>query len=184
MKEIWKTISDFNNYEISSLGNVRNITTGKVLKPILISTGYYQVVLYKQNKRYRKLIHRLVADAFLENPENLPQINHRDEDKANNAVSNLEWCSASYNANYGTRNKRIAKTLKKSMLGNKNSLGKKNGLGNKSKSKKVKCVQTGEIFNCTRDAAKKYNLEIFSVCHAANPNQKQKTAGGFTWCYI
>ena len=160
--EIWKTIEEFDNYEVSNLGRVRNIQTGRVLKPILISTGYYQVGLFKQNKCYRKLIHRLVAEAFLENSDNLPQINHIDEDKTNNVVSNLEWCSASYNINYGTRNKRI-------------------GI---SHAKKVQCIETGEIFDCAKDVARKYNLEIFSVSNAANQNHTQKTAGSYHWCYI
>ena len=171
--EIWKTIEEFNNYEVSNLGRVRNITTGKVLKGYADGWGYLQVKLFKAGKGYHKKIHRLVAEAFLENPDKLPEVNHIDEDKANNAVSNLEWCTHEYNNNYGTRNERIGKAM----------LGKQNALGNKN-SKPVRCLETGETFKSARDAAKKYNLEIFSVCHAANPNHTQKTAGGFTWEYL
>ena len=78
MKEIWKSINGFNNYEISSLGRVRNITTGKVLKPILNGYGYYKVILYN-NKAYTRFIHRLVAENFISNPENYPCVNHKDE---------------------------------------------------------------------------------------------------------
>lgn len=173
MKEIWKTISDFNNYEVSNLGNIRNITTGKVLKSSDNGRGYLKVILYQNNKKYTKKIHRLVAEAFLENPENLPQINHIDECKTNNSIENLEWCSCIYNNNYGTRNERASKTLKKSRLSNQNPMAKR-----------VKCVETAEVFECTADAARKYNLRINSVSNAANPNHTQKTAGGYTWCYV
>ena len=169
MKEVWKAISDFNNYEVSNLGRVRNITTGKVLKPVLDGRGYYKANLYKQNKAYTRSIHRLVATEFIPNSDKLPEVNHKDEDKTNNSIENLEWCSHYYNSNYGTRNERVAKAITGSL-----NYG----------AKRVKCVETAEIFNCTRDAARKYNLELFSVSNAANPNQLQKTAGGYHWEYI
>lgn len=172
MKEIWKSINGFNNYEISSLGRVRNITTGKVLKPILNGYGYYKVILYN-NKAYTRFIHRLVAENFISNPENYPCVNHKDEVKTNNSISNLEWCSHEYNNNYGTRNERIGKANSIAMLGNKNPMAKR-----------VKCVETAEVFECTADAARKYNLELSSVSHAANLNHTQKKAAGYTWCYI
>ena len=170
MNEIWKPIENFNNYEISNLGNVRNITTGKALKGFDDGWGYLQVRLYKAGKGYTKFIHRLVAENFIPNPENYLCVNHRDEDKVNNAVSNLEWCSHEYNNNYGTRNERIGEA----MLGEKNH-----------KAKKVKCIETNEIFNSTADAARKYGLERCAVSNAANPNNTyHKKAAGFTWCYI
>ena len=168
MKEIWKTINGFNNYQISSLGRVRSITTGKVLNGTADENGYLKVRLYKAGKGYTINIHRLVAKNFIPNPENYPCINHRDEVKTNNSIENLEWCSYQYNNCYGTRNERAAKT----MLGNKNS------------DKPVKCIETSEVFECTADAARKYGLERCAVSNAANPNQTQRTAGGYTWCYI
>ena len=170
MKEIWKIINGFNNYEISNLGRVKNVSTGRVLKGVDNGWGYLQVNLFKAGKGYMRKIHRLVATAFIENPEKLGEVNHRDEDKANNAVSNLEWCSHEYNINYGTRNERIGKANSVAMLG-KNS-------------KAVKCIETGETFKSARDAARKYNIPVDSVCNAANPNQLRKTACGFTWCYV
>ena len=178
IKEVWKNISEFPNYQVSSLGRVRNITTRKVLKGVDNGMGYLQVIIFKAGKGYTRKIHRLVAESFLENPENLPEINHRDEDKANNAVSNLEWCSHEYNINYGTRNDRTGKANSIALLGKQNSLGKKNA------AKPVKCMETGEIFKSARDAARKYNLSLDSVCNAANPNHRQKTSGGFTWKYL
>ena len=105
-------------YEVSNLGRVRR--NGKILKPIKDKDGYLRVNLCKNGiRRTSSLIHRLVALAFLHNPDNKPQINHKDEDKTNNAVDNLEWCDAKYNMNYGTRNEKISKpVLQYDLLGN------------------------------------------------------------------
>lgn len=107
MEEIWKDIKGFEGiYQISNLGNVKSydkhikngngyaVRKGKQLKPNLTKGGYYSVHLYiGQRKREPKLIHRLVAEQFLPNPNNYPQVNHKDENKLNNRVDNLEWCT-------------------------------------------------------------------------------------------
>ena len=85
-------------YEISNLGRVRR--NGKILKPFKDDWGYLQVDLYKNGTGRTVRVHRLVASAFLSNPQNLPQVNHKDEDKTNNSVDNLEWCDGKYNVNY------------------------------------------------------------------------------------
>ena len=85
-------------YEVSNLGRVRR--NGRILKPTNDRGGYLFVNLCKNGTRKTVKIHRLVAYAFLPNPQNLPQINHIDEDKTNNAVDNLEWCDSKYNVNY------------------------------------------------------------------------------------
>lgn len=101
MKEIWKEILGYERtYEVSNFGRVRNIRTGKILKPTNDKDGYLQLVLSKNGTRKTVKVHRLVAYAFLPNPQNLPQINHKDEDKTNNKVDNLEWCDSKYNNNY------------------------------------------------------------------------------------
>lgn len=115
--EIWKPKKDYEGlYEVSNLGRVKSLGNGKsinskegILKPGKIKQGYLFVNLYKDGKRKMFLVHRLVAEAFLPNPENLPFINHKDEDKTNNSVDNLEYCTREYNNNYGTRNERVAK---------------------------------------------------------------------------
>ena len=129
MEEIWKGLSGIvengENYEISNFGRIRSIdriTTfkdgrkkfekGKILKPCKNTKGYLQIKLYKNGKYKTNRIHRLVALAFIPNPNNLYEINHKDECKENNNVNNLEWCDTSYNANYGTRTKRSIKKLK------------------------------------------------------------------------
>lgn len=108
----WKQLKETDKYEVNNVGNVRNIKTGKELKKHLDKNGYVRYELYYENKRHLEPAHRLVADAFIDNPDNLPQINHKDEIKTNNNVDNLEWCTPSYNNNYGTRPKRLSESLK------------------------------------------------------------------------
>ena len=120
MIEEWRDVPGYEGlYEVSNLGRVRNIKTGRILRPLKHAGGYLQVALYKNGTVRTSLINRLVALAFLPNPQNLPQINHKDEDKTNNTVDNLEWCDSKYNANYGTRNEKVSKpVLQYDLLGN------------------------------------------------------------------
>lgn len=117
MEEIWKDIKGYEGkYQVSNYGSVKTLNyrrtgTARLLIP-KNDKGYLAVGLYKNGKRKMFLIHRLVAEAFIPNPENLPQVNHIDEDKTNNYVENLEWCTQSYNNNYGTRLKRVSESLK------------------------------------------------------------------------
>ena len=85
-------------YEVSNLGRVRR--NGKILKPSKNNWGYLYLDLYKNGIVRKFLIHRLVAQSFIPNPSNFPQVNHKDEDKTNNCVDNLEWCDNKYNINY------------------------------------------------------------------------------------
>lgn len=111
MKEIWKDIIGFEGiYEISNLGRIRRIKTGRILSTRRSDGWYITVTLYKDKKRYGKSLHRLVSEAFISNPDNLPEVNHRDEDKTNNRVDNLEFCDHKYNVNYGTIKDRIRNT--------------------------------------------------------------------------
>ena len=114
--EEWKNVIGYEGlYEVSNTGQVRSLDRyvkysngrihlhkGKVLSPVKDKYGYLTVVLSCNGKQKTIKIHRLVAQAFLPNPDNLPQVNHRDEVKLNNCVDNLEWCSAKYNLSYGT----------------------------------------------------------------------------------
>ena len=125
--EIWKDIKiekngvifDFSGkYQVSNLGNVRALNykrSSKIqdLKPCKNTKGYLYVALWKDGKRKPFLLHRLVANAFIDNPNNLEQVNHKDEDKTNNNVSNLEYCTQQYNLAYGTGRERSAKTNRK-----------------------------------------------------------------------
>lgn len=116
MKEVWKNLSDleefsdYTSYQVSNLGRVRNTKTGRVLKGTKHSEGYTQVTICINGSRYKTpTVHVLVARLFIPNPNNLPQVNHKDEDKSHNWDTNLEWCDSIYNNNYGTHSQRISK---------------------------------------------------------------------------
>lgn len=127
MQEIWKDIPNYEGlYQVSNLGRVkvldRYVNSGiknnnKVKRKSRIlkqhnKQGYFEVTLIANNKRKYYKVHRLVAQAFIPNPNNYQQVNHKDENKLNNCVDNLEWCDAKYNCNYGLRNDKIHKNTR------------------------------------------------------------------------
>lgn len=124
-KEIWKNIKGYEGlYQVSNLGRIKslpkyNCKTEKILKThISRRDGRCSVLLCKNPyTRERLSIHRLVANAFIENPNNLPEINHKDENPKNNIYTNLEWCNRKYNMNYGTLPQRINNKNKKAVIG-------------------------------------------------------------------
>lgn len=109
MEEQWKPIQHYEAfYEISDKGRVRSLRTGIIMKTRLGRDGYVRVPLTKEGKQKHEFLHRLLAIVFIPNPENLPEVNHINENKQDNSLSNLEWCTHKYNSNYGTRLKRMA----------------------------------------------------------------------------
>ena len=119
MIEMWKKvpIEDFSElYMVSSKGRVKNIKRNKIKAICLDSDGYPHYLLCAKGKRKTITAHRLVALAFLDNPFNLPCINHKDENKQNNSVENLEWCTVQYNTKYGTGKERSAKSRRKPVI--------------------------------------------------------------------
>lgn len=113
MSEIWKDCLGWEGlYQVSNLGNVRSLhyKSPYLMSPATDASGYQRVSFVRPNtKKYKRYaVHRLVAESFIPNPDYLPQVNHKDENKANNHVDNLEWCTAKYNSNYGTHNKRCS----------------------------------------------------------------------------
>lgn len=158
--EIWKSINE--NYEISSYGNVKNSKTKNILKGSIDSKGY---VFVKLNKKYYK-VHRLVAESFIPNPLNLPQVNHKDENKKNNAVENLEWCTLPYNINYGSRSKRVSQSL--------------------TNGKTSKCILQFDLNNnlvneypSMHEAARLLKIKVGGISMCCR--NKSKTAYGFVW---
>lgn len=100
--EEWKEVKGFEDvYLISNMGNVKNISRNRLLKPQKNNNGYLFVYLKKDGVSRKSYMHRLVAEAFLDNSQNLPIINHKDENRQNNKVDNLEWCDYKYNTHYG-----------------------------------------------------------------------------------
>lgn len=176
MKEIFKPIKGYEGlYEVSNLGNVKSVCkNGKgigigksrkevILKPIM-NKGYLRVNLSKNGVIKHFSIHRLVAEAFLPNPNNYPEVNHKDENKTNNTIDNLEWCDSKYNNNYGTRNERINKTRSKSVR---------------------QYFLNGTLFATYKsigEACRSTNINTGNI--SACCNKKQKTAGGFIWKFV
>lgn len=106
--ETFVKIDGFEKYEVSNLGKVRNIKSGRILKPSLNNNGYLVHRLSEHNKQKQIYLHRIIAISFIDNSEGKPCVNHIDENKANNDLSNLEWCTIRENNIHGTRIKRIA----------------------------------------------------------------------------
>ena len=149
-----------NIYGITSCGKVYSYKSKKFLKPKHNVNGYLMVALYRDGQKKWYKVHRLVAMTYIPNPDNLPQVNHKDENKANNCLQNLEWCDASYNTNYGTRNEKVSNKLKKPIL---------------------QCTLDGEFvreWSSATDVGKEVMTNIRNCLRG-----KQKTAYGFIWKY-
>lgn len=112
--ENWKDITGYEGiYRISDMGNVYSIKSNKILLQETVKNGYKRIALYKNGVSKHYSVHRLVAYAFIPNPCNYPCINHKNENTSDNNVDNLEWCTQSYNINYGTRNIKLSNKAKK-----------------------------------------------------------------------
>lgn len=155
-------------YGITSCGKVWNYKKGRFLKPTADKDGYLKVGLRKNGKTKTFLVHRLVAMAYIANPEGLPEVNHKDEVKDHDWLNNLEWCDREYNVNYGTRNEKVSKALK--------------GNENLSCRKGVYCVELDKTFKSMSEAAIKtgvWQADISKAC-----NGKRRTAGGYHWLLV
>jgi len=184
--EIWKPIPNYEgSYEVSSEGRVRSIDKlvktgirhsetrlrkGRTLKPNLKRNGYLTIDLSKDNKVKTTTIHRIVAKVFIDNPENLPQVNHKDGIKSDNRVSNLEWCDNSYNQQH-----------------------RYDKLGHIGNRKKVLCIQTNQVHGSSKQAAEwlnankfHYSKQVSSLARKIRKccvNELPK-AYGFNWKYL
>ena len=186
-KEIWKDVVGYDGYyEVSNLGNVRSVDheimssngklqfrKGKLLNGWVDHKGYYKVHLSKGSKKEQMFVHRLVALAFLPNPNNYPIINHKDENPLNNRVENLEWCTYSYNINYGTANERQSNSM----------IGKNINSPSLSKSV-IQYTLDDEFVNeylSSHEASRQTGIcrtNISKCCRGGC-----KSAGGYKWCF-
>ena len=165
--ETWKTIAGYEGlYQVSNLGRVKSLKHEKerILKPQKNTHGYLHVNLCKDGQKKVSLVHRLVSEAFIPNPQGFETVNHKDEVKTNNTVGNLEWMSLKDNLNYGTHNKRMAEAL----------------------SKKVQMFdkKTGELlatFPSLMEAVRVTGIHKSNISECCNG--KLKSAGGYIWRY-
>lgn len=175
--EEWRPIKGYEGlYEVSSIGRVKSLcrrviypsgnsrwVPEKILKPSKSKKGYLSVSLYKNGKSTRSIVHRLVANAFIENPKEKPQVNHINEIRDDNRVSNLEWVTSKENNNHGGRNSKLSKARSKSVEG--------------------KSILNGniKIYEKVRDVVK----DGFNYGHVASCCRGELSAHkGFTWKYI
>lgn len=168
-------------YQVSNLGRVKSLNRTsthskgyiahykeKILKQSFERNEYVRVGLSKYGKTKLYYIHRLVASAFIPNPDNLPEVNHKDENKTNNSADNLEWCTHKHNSNHGTRPNRISKS----------------NTNNKSTSKPVLCVETGIIYASVHEAGRQMNLDFSQIATVCRGYRNRKTYAGYHWKFV
>ena len=177
--EVWKDVKGYEGrYKVSNYGRVYSIPRktylgnsyrydgGYIMKPRIDSVGYVTVCLSDgHGKRGPKKVHRLLAEAFIENTNNYPCINHKDENKTNNTLENLEWCTVAYNNNYGTHQQRSAKTR----------------INHPKKSHRIMCVETGAIYPSTREASRQTGIDQSQIWHCLK--EQWRRAKGTHWTY-
>ena len=168
MNIIWKDVRNYEGlYQVSNTGLVKRIPSVKCKKERILSqgtqkTGYNYVNLSKNGETHTKRVHRLVAEAFIPNIDNLPEVNHKNEIKNDNRIDNLEWCTREYNLNYGVRCKKFSV----------------------ARGKAVQCVETKHIYPSARNASKHTGIYQSSISRCCNKEHGFKTAGGYHWEYI
>lgn len=191
--EIWKDIEGYEGlYQVSNLGRVKSLSRfidnkrgGWISKEIFLkhsydSWGYQQIILTKNNIRKSFKLHRIIAQAFIPNPDNLPQVNHKNEIKDDNRIENLEWCDCKYNVNYGTRNKRSAEKASQRMTG---KIGK---LHNTSKPI-IQLTKNGEFikeWECSCSVTRQLGYSDSSIRQCCNGNFKQAYGYNWKWKYV
>lgn len=182
--EEWRAIVGYEGlYEVSSEGNVRSLdrfaqsnqgsmqfVRGRCLSPTTMPNGYRAIILYRGHKGKSQYVHRLVAKTFIPNPDNLPQVNHKDEDKTNNSIGNLEWCDNKYNINYGTARERISRSHIALLKGRTvNQLTKDGKVVNTYPNSAIAMLKTG--------------IDASAINKVCLNRPKFKTAGGYIWRY-
>lgn len=159
--EEWKPISGFENYMISNCGRVFNINTGNILSGSVDNKGYIRFDMCLNGKRIVRSGHRLVAEAFLEKTEGKDYVNHKDGNKANNNVDNLEWCTPKENTRHAFDVLMIDPNAKRK--------------------KPVRCKETGMVFNSITEASAKTGADLTKIILVCK--KQRRTSGGFHWEY-
>lgn len=183
MEEIWKDVPGYEGlYMVSNLGRIKRLPLGKQwpyrithnnIRKLHIKNGYYQVNLSKNNNVKWYGVHRLVAMAFLPNPNNYPQVNHKDEDRTNNNVENLEWCTQSYNNMWGTARQRQNETRHR----NDPNCDVWRKTAQKIAKKVAMCSSDGRIINVFQSmtsAAKETGVAIQTICKQCSGKSKSR----------
>lgn len=166
MNEEWRAVKGFEGlYEVSNTGRVRSIRSNKVICQGATKNGYLKCNLSKGGIVVSQYIHKLVADAFLPNPNGYPCMNHKDENKCNNHVDNLEWCTHRYNNNYGTRNKRIADKLCKPVAQLKDGL-------------------IVAVYSSAKEAGRLTGINQYHIGECCRTTGQRYKAGGFEWNFL
>lgn len=174
-KEIWKPIEGYEDrYEISNLGRVKSfarkdsnnhLLKERILKPKINRDGYFYLQLCNDGNKKGFFVHRLVACAFIDNPHNYPIINHKDENKLNNNVSNLEWCTVLYNNRYGTKGIRTGKHFAKAV---------------------VQLTLEGvyvDTFKSLHEISRKYGYAPINISRCCNHVPRKFSAYGYKWLF-
>lgn len=152
------SVENYSGYGITSCGKVWSYKTNKFISQRYDKYGYLRVTIMNDDKKMKTLlVHKLVALAYIPNPDGKETVNHKDENKENNCVSNLEWMTRRENLNYGTRGERQSEKI----------------------SKPVRCIETGIIYKNARVASKEIGIDATNIYNCVNG--KRKTAGGFHW---
>lgn len=168
MYEEWKEVYAFDIlFEVSNLGRIRTKYHGKqgykkeyrYIEPLDNGKGYLRINIKRNGNQKTVYIHRLVAEAFVPNPDGFVEINHKDENKKNNSADNLEWCTHLYNCHYGTRNERTGR----------------------AHAKKIVCVELNKIYDSLREAAKDMDVGKTAISNCLKG--RSKSCAGYSWRY-
>lgn len=170
MEELWRDIVGYEGlYEVSNLGNVRR--DGRILRPQTRQHGYLSVWLYRVGDRRKQFsVHRLVAEAFCENPNNYSEVNHLDENKQNNRADNLEWCTRKQNCNYGSFGRKISEKATNGKQSRKIAQYTMNG-------------NLVKVFPSLQQASRE-GYAAGNICRCAQGSKSYTHAYGYLWRYV
>lgn len=178
--EEWRDIKGYEGYyQVSNMGRVKSLTRwridrnnirhkmqGRIMRLNKTNCGYYIIGLCVGDMRKYYLIHRLIAQCFIPNPNNYPCVNHKDEDKTNNCASNLEWCTHLYNNTFGSRMERVQSKRRKRVA----QLSEDN--------------QIIRVFKSAREAAKEVKANYSNILEICKNTRRRKRTGGFKWSFV